>query len=128
MGGDSGTVISGAFCPPILLRAESVVLLVPLVDDGVPLARLLGVPEDVRLLLLLEIGEEDLGELAELARMSVLLLLSGDSTLTTAPNPSNCSLPKLNSDLSGLVLGSIEFSTAPSSSATMSITLFFPNM
>ena len=125
MGGDSGTVISGAFCPPILLRAESVVLLVPLVDDGVPLALLLGVPEDVRLLLLLEIGEEDLGGLA---RMSVLLLLSGDSTLTTAPNPSNCSLPKLNSDLSGLVLGSIEFSTAPSSSATMSITLFFPNM
>ena len=61
-------------------------------------------PEDVRLLFLLEIGEEDLGELAEMARMSVLLLLSGDSTLTTAPNLLNCSLPKLNSDLSGLVL------------------------
>ena len=118
-------VTSSARCPPILPSAESVVLLVLVADDSVPLALLLGVPDDARPLVLLEIDE---GEQEGLARLSVLLLLSGDSTLTTAPNPSNCSLPKLNPDLSGLVLGSTEFSTAPSSSATMSITLFFPNM
>ena len=87
VGGDSGTVTSGALCPPILLRAESVVLLVPVVDDSVPLALLLGVPDDVRPLFLLKIDE---GDQEGLARVSVLLRLSGDSTLIPAPNPSNC--------------------------------------
>ena len=118
-------VTSRAMCPPILPSAESVVLLVLVADDSVPLALLLGVPDDARPLVLLEIDE---GEQEGLARLSVLLLLSGDSTLIPAPNPSKCSFVNLNSDPPGLVLGSIVLSTAPSNSATMSVTLFFPNM
>ena len=121
MGGDSGTVTSGAFCSPPLLRAESVVLLGVVVDKGGSLG-LLGVPAEVRLLLLLEV---DLEDLEGLAIKSVLLLFSGDSTLTNSPNPSKLSLPNLNS---GLVLETSYFSTVSSSSATMSITLFLPIM
>ena len=128
VGGGSGMVTSRALCPPILPSAESVVLLVPVADDddSVPLALLLGVPDDARPLVLLEIDE---GEQEGLARLSVLLLLSGDSTLIPAPNPSKSSFVNLNSEPPGLVLGSIVLSTAPSNSATMSITLFLlPNM